>query len=146
VTLNGQWLWILIATLACAADVGAADKKNDAKPPSSQAVDSGSFGVFVKGQRVVTESFTVQQEDGASIVRSRLQEVGKPDGAVQSSELRMTGSGELIRYSWDGGGSSLLVTPKDEFLTEKITTPASAKPAEQPFLMPNNAKPALPVG
>jgi hypothetical protein len=139
VIFDPGWRWAGVVILACAVVVSAADKKSAAKADSSQAVDSGSFGVFVKGQRVVTETFTVQQQDGNSDVKSRLQESGKSDGAVQTSELQMTGTGELIRYTWDGSGSSLVVTPKDEFLLEKITTPASAKPAEQPFLMPNTS-------
>jgi hypothetical protein len=51
----------------------------------------------------------------------------------------MTSSGELVRYEWGDGSGSLVVTPKDEFLLEKITTAASAKTAEQPFLMPNTS-------
>jgi hypothetical protein len=51
----------------------------------------------------------------------------------------MMGSGELVRYEWNDGNSSLVVTPKDEFLLEKITTGSSSKPAQQPFLMPNTS-------
>jgi hypothetical protein len=102
-------------------------------------VDSGSYGVFVRGQRVVTETFSVQQDNGVSIVKSRLQEIGNSNTAGQKSELQMTSSGELVHYEWSDGNSSLAVTPKDEFLLEKITTAASAKPAEQPFLMPNTS-------
>jgi len=51
----------------------------------------------------------------------------------------MTGSGELVRYDWSDGNSSLVVTPKNEFLLERITTGSSSKPAEQPFLMPNTS-------
>ena len=51
----------------------------------------------------------------------------------------MMGSGELVRYEWSDGSSSLVVTPKDEFLLERITTASSTKPAEQPFLMPNTS-------
>lgn len=137
-SLFAQVRWGVAVVLICSAGLFAADKKGDAKA-SSKAVDSGSFGVFVKGQRVLTETFSVVQEEGSSVVKSRLQEVSTAGGAAQSSELRMTGSGEVIRYTWDGNGSSLVVTPKDEFLLEKITTAASTKPAEQPFLMPNTS-------
>ena len=34
----------------------------------------------------------------------------------------MTGSGELVRYEWSDGSGSLVVTPNNEFLLEKITT------------------------
>ncbi|MGC2058570.1 MAG: hypothetical protein WA653_09950, partial [Candidatus Sulfotelmatobacter sp.] len=130
--------WGVLALLACAVASHAGDKKVNTKPPGSQTVDSGSFGVFVRGQRVMTETFSVQQDNGASTVKSHLQEAGNSN-AGQSSELQMMGSGELIRYDWNDANSSLVVTPKNEFLLEKITTGASTKPAEQPFLMPNTS-------
>jgi hypothetical protein len=137
VSLIAYLRWGMIAVLAGAVGTYARDKKDNA---TNQAVDAGSFGVFIKGQRVVTESFTVQQENGNSVVKARLQETGGSGGAVQKSELQMTATGELVRYEWsDGSGGSLVVTPKDEFLLEKMTAPGSTKPAEQPFLMPNTS-------
>ncbi len=135
--LSAYLKWGTIAVLACAVGSYARDKK-DSKT-GNQTVDSGSFGVFIKGQRVVTESFTVQQENGNSVVKARLQEAGTSGGPVQKMELQMTASGELVRYEWSDGSGSLVVTPKDEFLLEKITAPGSSKPAEQPFLMPNTS-------
>jgi hypothetical protein len=118
----------------------ASDKKDSPKPGDSQTVDSGSFGVFVRGQRVVTETFTVQQDNGISIVKSRLQETGSnPAAGAQKSELQMTGSGALVRYEWSDGNGSLVVTPKDEFLLENIVAPGSSKPVPQMFLMPNTS-------
>jgi hypothetical protein len=131
--------WGLVAVLACASMLMAGDKKEKSKTPSSQLVDSGSFGVFVRGQRVVTEKFDVHQENGISIVKSHLEEVGGAGGASQKSELEMTSSGELIRYDWTNGTSSLVVTPSNEFLLEKMMTSPSAKPAERPFLMPSTS-------
>ncbi len=51
----------------------------------------------------------------------------------------MTASAELVRYEWGDGTSSLVVTPNNDFLLEKITTASSSKPAEQPFLMPSTS-------
>jgi hypothetical protein len=126
-----------IAASAFSAAVG--DKKDAAKPSVSQEVDSGSFGVMVRGQRVVTETFSVRQENDISIVKSQLQEAGSSPSINQKSELRMMASGELVRYDWTDGSGSLAVTPKDEFLLEKITASPSAKAAERPFLMPNTS-------
>jgi len=137
VTLMAQLRFVTVAVLAFATCAYAGDKKDTGKA-SGQAVDSGSFGIFVKGQRVVTETFSVRQENGISIVNSQLQETGK-SAASQKSELEMTGSGELIKYDWNDDRGSLEVTPKNEFLIEKITTGSSSKPAEQPFLMPNTS-------
>jgi hypothetical protein len=138
VTLIAHLRWGIVAVLLCAVSAYASDKKDNPKPAPVQMVDSGSFGVFVRGQRVVTETFSVRQDNGISIVKSHLQETGNSN-AGQKSELQMTGTGELARYEWSDGGSSLVVTPKDEFLLEKITTASSSKPAEQPFLMPNTS-------
>ena len=129
---------VTVAVLACAALLSAADKKDKPKQAGQQQIDSGSFGVFVRGQRVVTETFSVQQDNGISVVKSQLKETGGASSG-QKSELQMTGSGELVRYEWGDGSGSLVVTPNNEFLLEKITTAASAKPAEQPFLMPSTS-------
>ncbi len=131
--------WAILAVLLCALVAYAKDKDKNPKTSGVQTVDSGSFGVFVRGQRVVTETFSVQQENGVSIVKSHLQETANTSGPGQKSDLEMTGNGELVRYDWTDGNSSLAVTPKDEFLLEKITTGSSAKAAEQPFLMPNTS-------
>jgi len=139
VRLIAHLRWGMLTVLLCAVATYAGDKKDNPKPPAVQMVDSGSFGVFVRGQRVVTESFSVQQDNGVSIVKSHLQEIANSTGPGQKSDLQMTGSGELVRYDWSDGNSSLVVTPKNEFLLERITTGSSSKPAEQPFLMPNTS-------
>jgi hypothetical protein len=139
VTFAARMRWGAVAVLACAVVSYAGDKKDKSKPAASQMVDSGSFGVFVRGQRVVTETFSVQQDNGISVVKSRLQEAGSPASVGQTSELQMTSAGELVRYQWSDASGSLVVTPNNEFLLEKITTTASAKTAEQPYLMPNTS-------
>jgi hypothetical protein len=138
VTVMARVRWGTVVVLACAAGLYAGDKKDKPKPASPE-IDSGSFGVFVKGQRVVTETFSVKQENGVSIVKSQLKEIGGSASSGQKSELEMTGSAELLRYEWSDGNSSLVVTPNDDFLLEKITPSAGAKPAEQPFLMPSTS-------
>ena len=138
-TAKARMRWIAIIVLACAAAAYGGDK-GDKKEKSNarQTVDSGSFGIFVKGQRVVTETFSVQQENGDSVVKSHLEQ-SNTSGPGQKSELQMASSGELLRYEWSDGTGSLVVTPNNEFLLEKIYTSPSAKPAEQPFLMPNTS-------
>lgn len=128
--------WGTVAALGCAALLYAGDKKD--KPAGVQPIDSGSFGVFVRGQRVVTETFSVLQDNGVSVVKSQLKETAS-SASGQRSQLQMTGSGELVRYEWNDGSGSLVVTPNNEFLLEKITTATSSKPAEQPFLMPSTS-------
>lgn len=131
---------VLAASLPALAERNAGDKKDKAKPAPLQTVDSGSFGVFVKGQRVVTETFSVHQDNGASVIKSQLKEAAGTDPTEQKSSLEITSSGELLRYEWSqSSGGSLTVLPNNDFLIEKITTGTSSKPAEQPFLMPSTS-------
>lgn len=125
-----------LASIAVPA-LGRARKEKD-KGPSPQAIDSGSFGIYIKGQRVATESFTIHQENAVSTIKSELKEEHGP--ASQKSDLVITSSGELLRYEWsqDSAGS-LTVLPNNEFLIEKISSAGFTKPAEQSFLMPTTS-------
>ena len=137
-TVMARMRWGALVVLAGAALGYTGDKKDKAKPAAEQIVDSGSFGVFIRGQRVVTETFTVRQENGVSGVKSQLKEI-TGTGAGQKSDLVINTAGELLRYEWTDGNGSLVVTPNNEFLLERIAASPSAKAAEQPFLMPNTS-------
>src|SRR5581483_368273 len=105
---------------------------------AAQGIDSGSFGVFVNGHRVATETFTIKQGTGGnSTVSSQVRQEGS-DNPGQNSELQISAGGDLIHYEWHDSGSKaqLVVAPNDQFLLERITTTAGEKPAEHPFLMP----------
>lgn len=131
---------ILASSLGALAGAQAADKKDKAKPESTQTVDSGSFGVFVKGQRVATETFHIEQQNGNSIIKSQLKETVEGDSISQKSDLELSSSGELLRYEWSqSSGGSLSVFPDSDFLKERITASATGKPAEQAFLLPSSS-------
>jgi hypothetical protein len=131
---------ILASSLSAFAGAHAADKKDKPKAPANQTVDSGSFGIFIKGQRVATETFHIDQQNGNSIVRSQLKETGGSDSTSQKSDLEMTATGELLRYEWSqSSGGALSVFPDNDFLKEKIVTSAATKPAEQAFLLPSSS-------
>ncbi len=133
------WGVAVVIAAFLAVPAGRAGDKKDKEKEKTQAVDSGSFGVFIKGQRVVTESFQIEQNNGMSTIKSQLKETGSADTA-QKSELEITSSGELLRYEWSqASGGSLTVVTKNDFLLENISTPGSTKPAEQPFLMPSTS-------
>lgn len=141
--VSGNWVVAFLLTLSLAllvtagnAAFGKDDKKDKGKPAAGQIIDSGSFGVFVKGQRVITESFKVEQQNGTSVIKSQLKLTAGDDS--QKSDLEITPSGELLSYEWSQtSGGSLTVLPKNDFLIEKITAPGTTKTAEQPFLMPS---------
>lgn len=129
---------ILVFAVASVPLAKAADKKDKAKPAPLQAVDSGSFGVFIKGQRVATETFKIEQQNGASIIKSQLKATSASDSASQKSEMEMTANGELLRYEWSqASGGSVSVAPSNDFLMERMTASGTGKSAEQPFLMPS---------
>jgi hypothetical protein len=129
---------ILVIALAGAPVVKAKDKEKEAP---GQMVDSGSFSVMKSGRRVATEKFSIQRSSSGSTITSQLDAEADLENAKQNSELRLTPSGDLIRYEWHDvapGKADLVVMPNDQFLIEKVTTPPSTKAAEQPFLMPTS--------
>jgi len=102
-------------------------------------VDSGSFGVFVNGQRIATETFDIQQNSSGSTIKSQFKTEGAAGNAIQTSELQLTPTGNLLRYEWkelSPGKSGAEVTPDGEFLIGRYTESADSKPLAQPFLLP----------
>lgn len=128
--------FVLVMSLAAFAK---SDKKEKEKPAASQTVDSGSFSIMVKGQKVATETFNVEQRNGASVIKSEFKETAGSDPA-QKSDLEITPTGDLIRYEWSqASGATISVSPNNEFLMEKISATGSGKPAEQAFLLPSTS-------
>jgi hypothetical protein len=127
----------VILAASFAAYAYAADKKDKSKPAPDPVVDSGSFGIFIKGARVATETFHIEQQGGATVIKSQFKDASGGDSTSQKSDLEITPKGELLRYEWSqSSGGSLSVFPDNEFLKERITAPGAAKPAEQAFLLP----------
>lgn len=109
-----------------------------AKIPSAQVVDSGSFGIFVGGKRVATETFKVEQRADGSTAKSELK---SQDGSTQRSDMELTSQGDIVRYGWqqlEPMKQELSVVPKDEFLSEVINTGANQKAFTVPHLMPHS--------
>jgi hypothetical protein len=106
---------------------------------SGEKVDSGSFGVFMRGQRVATETFSIQQNPNGSVIVSEFKSDQGAEKAEQSSELQLTPSGDLRRYEWketSPGKTQAIVTPSQDMLTERITNSPQDKPQERPFYLP----------
>lgn len=110
------------------------------KPKSSeQMVDSGSFGVFMNGRRVATETFSVQQTANGSVVSSQFKTDDATNKAAQSSELQLTPGADIRKYEWkelSPGKAQATVAPNNDFLMEHISAGPDDKPVEQPFLLP----------
>lgn len=101
-------------------------------------VDSGSFGIFVNGKRIGTEKFQVERQANASIATS---EVTVADGQVQasqSSELKLSPTGDVQRYAWrelSPGKAESVVEPKNEFLVQHISAGPTEKAQDQPYIL-----------
>lgn len=117
----------------------AASAKEPNKESAGAAVDSGSFGVFVNGHRVATETFSIQQTTSGSVVTSEFKAEKDQQQAAQSSELQLNANGEIRRYEWkelSPGKTQAVVTPRDDFLIESVTNNPGDKAQEQPFMIP----------
>ncbi|HXY15881.1 MAG TPA: hypothetical protein VEI26_15385 [Terriglobales bacterium] len=109
------------------------------KQPAGKTVDSGSFGVFMNGQRVATETFSIHEDESGSSVISEFKTEAGVQKAAQSSELQLDPKGELKSYEWketSPGESHASVFPAQDFLTERFSKSLEEKPHEQPFLLP----------
>lgn len=128
----------LVALLFTSFLSPAADKKPQAP---TKIVDSGSFGIFVKGQRVATEKFEIAQQGDGNITRAELKVDDGANKALQKAEMQLTASGELRHYSWNElspGKAQATVDPDQQFLMERIVPSPSEKPIDQPFVLPTS--------
>jgi hypothetical protein len=109
------------------------------KAPASQTVDSGSFGVFMGGKRVATETFSIHQSSSGSTITSDFKAEAGGNKAAQFSSLQLTSNGDLQSYEWtesSPGQSHAMVVPNQDFLIERFTKTPQEKQHEQPFLLP----------
>ena len=115
--------------------------KEKEKEPEGKKVDSGSFGVFVKGRRAGTETFTVTQNANGSVIHSEFKAEGAAGQAVQESDLQLTGNGDVRRYQWreqSPGKAQSSVLPNDQFVIQKWSAGPEDKEHEQPYLLPTS--------
>jgi hypothetical protein len=132
---------VLIAAplLALAVTIAAAPSGKDDKAAAAQMVDSGSFGVFINGRRVATETFSIHQNSGGSSVVSEFKSEAGMDKADQTSDWQMAANSELRKYEWkevSPGQSQAVVVPNQDFLIERYRNNPQEKELEKPFLIP----------
>jgi hypothetical protein len=121
-----------VSTVATAAG-------KDDKAAAAQMVDSGSFGVFMNGHRVATETFSIHQSNTGSSIVSEFKSEAGADKAEQRSEWQMGPSGELRKYEWkeiSPGQAQAVVLPNQDFLIERFKSGPDGKELEQPFMLP----------
>lgn len=129
----------LLSSIAAIAAPFPKDKdKESEKEHNGQQIDSGSFGIFMGGHRVGTETFSIYQNNAGSVIKSEFKTENDPNQAVQDSVLQLSASGEIRRYEWKemspGKGESVIV-PNDQFLNQKWSSGPQDKPHEQPYLL-----------
>ena len=130
---------VIIAVLGASfLSASAKDQKNQ-KEPAGKKVDAGSFGVFIDGHRIGTETFSIFQNANGSVIQSEFKTEGTAaPAASQSSEMQLSANGEIRRYDWrelSPGKAQYTVVPNDDFLSEKWAESPQEKPREQAFLL-----------
>jgi hypothetical protein len=128
-----RWVLAFILTLILPGTFLANAREDASK------VDSGSFGVFMNGHRVGTETFSITQNANGSVIQSEFKADGSAGQAAQNSEMQLTAAGEIRRYEWkelSPGKAQSVIVPNDQFLTQKWSANPQEKTQEQPYLLP----------
>lgn len=134
-------LTCLTALVLCLTAFAAPEPKEKEKEPDGKLIDSGSFGVFQKGRRVGTETFSIYQTSYGSLIRSEFKTENATTTDVQNSEMQLNAKGEIRRYEWkqvSPGSAQSTVVPNDEFLNQRWSTGTGDKEHEQPYLLPTS--------
>jgi hypothetical protein len=116
----------------------AACAQSKGKKDSAKVVDAGSFGIFLNGKRIGTETFRIEDRGEISIANSQIKIDDGNQKAEQTSEMHVTPKGELRLYSWKSLGpvkEESVVEPKDEFLIQHLT-PSDYKKHDIPYILP----------
>ena len=82
---------LLSAVLATSICLNAADQTKDKGKSSSKVADSGSFGIFMNGKRVGTETFNITETPNADQARSystASSEIKFDDGHFKATQTR----------------------------------------------------------
>jgi len=135
--MTNSILFVAVLVTATALHPGEKDKNS---PPKMEAkvVDSGSFGIYVNGKRVGTETFKIEQRPDFHIATA---EVKVDDGAVksvQTAEMQISPTGDLHSYVWRATfpiREESSVEPNNQLLVEHVI-PADLKKIDVPHLLP----------
>jgi hypothetical protein len=122
------------AVVACTTGGFAAHKAS-----SNSVIDTGTFSIFVSGQRVATEKFEIRRKDNVSLVDSEVRIEGGTQKVALSSQMELGPTGDLLRYNFremSPGKAEAVVEPSAEFLVEHAKLNPAEKPQDMPFLMP----------
>lgn len=136
---------LVVALLAVTAGTWAKsqgrekDKPSKKTPPvAKHTADSGSFGIFVNGKRIGTETFRIEEGPDISVATSEIKVDDGTGKAEQNSEMRVDHNGNLRLYRWRSTlptREETVVEPNEDLLMEHIT-PADQKKIDLPHILP----------
>jgi hypothetical protein len=135
---------LLSAIFAWSICLNAADKPKEKEKGNSKVADSGSFGIFVNGKRVGTETFNITEtlnSERRSAYSTTTSEIKFDDGkfkADQTAEMQVSDKGELRSYAWHATvpqKEEATVELKDQLLVEHIM-PADQKKLDVQHMLP----------
>jgi hypothetical protein len=130
---------LLCAVLLAATWLSAGDKdKPAADKMTPKVVDAGSFGIFLDGKRIGTETFKIEQRSDFSIATAEIKVDDGTTKATQTAEMQINPNGELRLYTWRATvpvREEASVEPNDQLLTEHVVD-ADLKKHSVPHLLP----------
>jgi hypothetical protein len=135
-------LAILLSVVFALSSAFAADKPKE--KANSHVADSGSFGIYLNGKRVGTETFNITEtlnSERRPEYSTATSEIKFDDGkfkATQTAEMQISPKGELRSYVWRATvpqKEESSVEPKDQLLVEHVI-PADQKKVDVPHMLP----------
>lgn len=135
--LSRSTRFAVVLLIGCSTSLLFAGSKG--KDSTAKVVDTGKFGIFVSGNRVGTESFTIEQTSTGSSTHCDLTIDQDGNKIEQRSDMQLAANGDLLHYEWKEiapGKASDVVAPDDKFLIEHLYSGEKAKPFDRPLLLP----------
>ncbi len=125
--------------LLAAGGLSAGDKDRPAADKTeTKVVDSGSFGIYMDGKRIGTETFKIEQRPDYSITTASIKVDDGKTRAEQTSEMRVNPNGDLRSYVWRATvpqAEEASVEPQNDLLVEHVV-PADQKKMDVPHMLP----------
>jgi hypothetical protein len=131
------FIHIVLFGFVAAGSLHAGDKDKTAEKLEHKIVDSGSFGIFVGGRRIGTETFKIEQGPEVGVVTAQIKVNSGKGEAAQSAEMRVAPNGELRSYTWHSTQpdiESASVEPQNELLVEHLVL-ADQKKKDIPHML-----------
>jgi len=131
-------LAVVGAVLLTANVLMAGEKDKPAPKLEPRIVDSGSFGIYLDGKRVGTETFKIEQKSDYSVATATIKMDDGKTQAEQSAEMEINPNGDLRSYIWRStvpAHEEASVEPENQLLMEHLL-PADQKKLDFPHILP----------